>query len=82
LKDRFCLTTYNLLPFNYLVCKAFRGISLVYLEDTLRLVSMTILPRKERRDIRVIRKVRITQHQNPEFGHTKGEFKKIYKKVL
>jgi hypothetical protein len=41
---------------------------------------MTILPRKERRDIRVIRKVRKTQHRNPEFGHTEGEFKKIYKK--
>jgi hypothetical protein len=27
-------------------------------------------------DIRVIRKVRGTQHQNPEFGHTHGEIKK------
>jgi hypothetical protein len=26
--------------------------------------------------IRVIRKVRKTQHQNPEFGHTQGEIKK------
>jgi hypothetical protein len=25
---------------------------------------------------RVIRKVRKTQHQNPEFGHTQGEIKK------
>jgi hypothetical protein len=24
----------------------------------------------------VIRKVRLTQHQNPEFGHTQGEIKK------
>jgi hypothetical protein len=24
-------------------------------------------------NIRVIRKVRKTQHQNPEFGHTQGE---------
>jgi hypothetical protein len=27
-------------------------------------------------DIRVIRKVRGTQHQNPEFGHTQGEIQK------
>jgi hypothetical protein len=27
-------------------------------------------------DIRVIRKVRKTQHQNPEFGHTPGEIQK------
>jgi hypothetical protein len=27
-------------------------------------------------DIRVICKVRKTQHQNPEFGHTQGEIKK------
>jgi hypothetical protein len=27
-------------------------------------------------NIRVIRKVRKTQHQNPEFGHTQGEIKK------
>ncbi len=34
-------------------------------------------------DIRVIRKVRQTQHQNPEFGHTKGEiFKKPAKKYI
>jgi len=26
--------------------------------------------------IRVIGKVRKTQHQNPEFGHTQGEIKK------
>jgi hypothetical protein len=26
--------------------------------------------------IRVIRKVRGTQHQNPEFGHTQGEIQK------
>jgi len=26
--------------------------------------------------IRVIHKVRKTQHQNPEFGHTQGEIKK------
>jgi hypothetical protein len=26
--------------------------------------------------IRVIRKVRKTQHQNPEFGHTQGEIQK------
>jgi hypothetical protein len=25
------------------------------------------------RDIKVIHKVRKTQHQNPEFGHTQGE---------
>ncbi len=30
---------------------------------------------KLRRDNRVIRKVRKTQHQNPEFGHTQGEIK-------
>jgi hypothetical protein len=29
-------------------------------------------------DIRVICKVRKTQHQNPEFGHTQGEIKKKY----
>jgi hypothetical protein len=35
-------------------------------------------------DIRVIRKVRKTQHQNPEFGHTQGEFfiKKPAKKYI
>ncbi len=34
-------------------------------------------------DIRVIRKVRQTQHQNPEFGHTQGEiFKKPAKKYI
>jgi hypothetical protein len=27
-------------------------------------------------DIRVIRKVKETQHQNPEFGHTQGEIHK------
>jgi hypothetical protein len=27
-------------------------------------------------DNRVIHKVRKTQHQNPEFGHTQGEIKK------
>jgi hypothetical protein len=27
-------------------------------------------------NIRVIRKVRKTQHQNPEFGHTQDEIKK------
>jgi len=30
---------------------------------------------KLRRVNRVIRKVRKTQHQNPEFGHTQGEIK-------
>ncbi len=30
--------------------------------------------------IRVIRKVRKTQHQNPEFGHTEGEIKKNLQK--
>jgi len=30
---------------------------------------------------RVIRKVRKTQHQNPEFCHTQGEIKKTCKKV-
>jgi hypothetical protein len=29
--------------------------------------------KKHSRDIRVISKVRKTQHQNPEFGHTQGE---------
>ncbi len=34
-------------------------------------------------DIRVIRKVRQTQHQNPEFGHTQGEIlKKPAKKYI
>jgi hypothetical protein len=34
-------------------------------------------------DIRVIRKVRKTQHQNPEFGHTQGEIeKKVAKKYI
>jgi hypothetical protein len=28
------------------------------------------------RHLRVIREVRKTQHQNPEFGHTQGEIKK------
>jgi len=31
---------------------------------------------KQRKDIRVIRKVRKTQHHNPEFGQTQGEIKK------
>jgi hypothetical protein len=30
--------------------------------------------------IRVIRKVRKTQQQNPEFGHTQGEIKKNLQK--
>jgi hypothetical protein len=34
------------------------------------------------KDTRVIRKVRQTQHQNPEFRHTQGEiFKKTCKKI-
>jgi hypothetical protein len=31
---------------------------------------------KDVRSTRVIRKVRKTQHQNPEFGHTQGEIQK------
>jgi hypothetical protein len=31
-------------------------------------------------DNRVIHKVRKTQHQNPEFGHTQGEIKKNLQK--
>jgi len=39
---------------------------------------LTFLPH-----IRVIRKVRQTQHPNPEFGHTQGEiFKKPAKKYI
>jgi hypothetical protein len=30
--------------------------------------------------IRVIRKVRKTQHQHPEFGHTQGEIQKNLQK--
>jgi len=34
------------------------------------------LKNKNQRHIRVIRTVRKTQHQNPEFGHTQGETQK------
>jgi hypothetical protein len=38
---------------------------------------------KDNSQIRVIRKVRKTQHQNPEFGHTQvGIFKKLAKKYI
>jgi hypothetical protein len=44
-----------------------------------------MVPIKEKfhiRENRVPSKVRITQHQNSEFGHTQGEIKKNYQKSI
>jgi hypothetical protein len=40
------------------------------------LIPIFLVASESWRDNRVIRKVRKTQHQNPEFGHTQGEIKK------
>jgi len=40
------------------------------------LVPILLVASQSWRDNRVIRKVKKTQHQNPEFGHTQGEIKK------
>jgi len=52
-------------------------------QENARLVPISMLANKKHsRDIRVISKVRKTQHQNPEFGHTQGEIQqKTCKKV-
>jgi len=39
-------------------------------------LSMTSIRMRNIQHTRVIHKVRKTQHQNPEFGHTRGEIKK------
>jgi len=37
---------------------------------------LEIRQKNQVRNSRVIREIRKTQHQNPEFGHTQGEIKK------
>jgi hypothetical protein len=41
---------------------------------------LEIRQKNQVRNSRVIREIRKTQHQNPEFGHTQGEIKKNLQK--